>query len=358
MDDKSQFKTALALAHRALEFVAAYRTPPTPRAYELFYAVAAGTNADLNEAVAAVIAEKQAVSTADVDTLYQKHVARDASPEGLQDVAERLNSELASNLRILGSAAESTQSYGQSLDDAERQLESAADAPTTKSVIQALVDATKEMSRVNSELTANLNCSRSQVENLEECLKVAREEASKDGLTGLTSRARFDLLLNETILFAAQDGQPISLLMLDIDHFKDFNDKFGHPAGDATLRYVSSCIKSNVKGRDVAARYGGEEFAVILNNTALPDAVTIANQIRETVNDKELTRRSTGEVMGRVSVSIGVAQAHKDDSAESLLNRADMCLLAAKRGGRNKVMSEAETPVVAEPGGAPMAAAG
>ena len=104
--------------------------------------------------------------------------------------------------------------------------------------------------------------------------------------------------------------------MTDIDHFKNFNDSFGHLTGDQVLRLVAMSVKQNVKGQDTAARYGGEEFAIILPNTVLRSAITVADHIRRAVMTKELMKRSTGEHLGRVTISIGVATLHKSDTAQ------------------------------------------
>ena len=96
-------------------------------------------------------------------------------------------------------------------------------------------------------------------------------------------------------------------MMTDIDHFKKFNDTYGHLTGDQVLRLVAMSVKQNVKGQDIAARYGGEEFAVVLPNTVLRSAITVADHIRRAVMAKELMKRSTGEHLGRVTISVGVA---------------------------------------------------
>jgi diguanylate cyclase len=137
-------------------------------------------------------------------------------------------------------------------------------------------------------------------------------------------------------------------MLTDIDHFKAFNDNFGHLTGDQVLRLVAMAVKHNVKGKDTAARYGGEEFAVVLPNTALRAAVTVADHIRRAVMAKELMKRSTGEHLGRITISIGVAALRKGDSGQSLIERADTCLYAAKRHGRNRVMCETDPEVTAE----------
>jgi diguanylate cyclase len=141
---------------------------------------------------------------------------------------------------------------------------------------------------------------------------------------------------------AIDSDEPLTLLMCDIDHFKAFNDRWGHTTGDQVLRLVAQCLSENVKGRDTAARYGGEEFAVVLRNTELADAVNLANQIRLFVERKKLVKKSTGDILGNISISIGVAELADDDAPVSFVRRADNCLYAAKGAGRNCVVSDAK----------------
>ena len=137
-------------------------------------------------------------------------------------------------------------------------------------------------------------------------------------------------------------------MLTDIDHFKTFNDNFGHLTGDQVLRLVAMSVKHNVKGKDTTARYGGEEFAVILPNTNLRAAVTVAEHIRRAVMAKELMKRSTGEHLGRMTISIGVATLRKGDTGQSLIERTDTCLYAAKRHGRNRVICETDPEVATD----------
>jgi diguanylate cyclase len=166
-----------------------------------------------------------------------------------------------------------------------------------------------------------------------------RKESLTDPLTGVANGKAFDTAM-ETALLALAEGENVSLMMCDIDHFKKFNDSFGHQTGDQVLRLVANCLSDNVKGRDTAARYGGEEFAVLLRGTALADATHIAEQIRESVEGRKLVKKSTGDILGTITISIGVAQFVPGDTAETVIRRADACLYGAKQNGRNLVLSQ------------------
>jgi diguanylate cyclase len=211
-----------------------------------------------------------------------------------------------------------------------------------RSIIDRLVQGTKEMEQNNKNLEAHLSASREEIEQLQQNLEAVRTESMTDPLTTLSNRKFFDQSLAKVMAEARLKDEPLSLLMCDIDHFKSFNDSYGHLTGDHVLRLVAIAVKQNVKGQDIAARYGGEEFVVALPNTALQSAITVAEHVRRAVMSKELIKRSTGEKLGRVTISIGSAVLHPNDTAQTLIDRADKCLYAAKRNGRNRVMCETD----------------
>ena len=164
--------------------------------------------------------------------------------------------------------------------------------------------------------------------------------AALDGLTGIANRRRFD----ETLHFEWQRGQrdkaPLSLLFCDIDHFKSYNDKFGHLAGDLCLKKVAAVLTEHLKRpADLAARYGGEEFALILPETELAGALQIAEACRRQLEGMQIENPAASA--GIVTMSIGVATVvpSPKSTVEALINRADQALYTAKRGGRNSVLS-------------------
>ncbi|MDA7949423.1 MAG: GGDEF domain-containing protein [Hyphomicrobiaceae bacterium] len=348
MDQRLQYKTALGLAKRTLDYIARYGTPPTPHAYEVFYTVCAGLNPQLNEALGRVIAEHRHVTAQDAERLYQKYLSPQQLSEQVENIGAQMTSEMSALLAMIGNAAASANTYQASLQNAEEQLSHGRGQQSSGDLVSALVNATKTMSKTNAEVCANLETSRAQVEQLEDCLKLAREESSRDPLTGLVNRRQLELSLDETIIRSSTTGQPASLLIIDVDEFKAFNDTHGHVAGDSALRYVASCIKSNIKGKDTAGRFGGEEFAVILPDTTIEHAVSLAERTRHLVNARHLVKKATGESMGHISVSVGVAECTPKDTVESFLLRADKSMYAAKKAGRNRVESAAPEEPVAE----------
>jgi diguanylate cyclase len=134
-------------------------------------------------------------------------------------------------------------------------------------------------------------------------------------------------------------------LIFDLDNFKRVNDRFGHNIGDQVIKLMAVILKETLKGQDTAARYGGEEFAVILPKTSLANAVKLAERIRQSLAKKEMVNRKTGENLGSITVSVGVAAFDRREQPVDLVERADRALYAAKNSGRNKVVSEPELKV-------------
>lgn len=147
-----------------------------------------------------------------------------------------------------------------------------------------------------------------------------------DALTGLANRRLMETELERDIARAKRSGEPLSALMIDVDHFKRYNDTHGHSAGDRLLQVIAKTISEEIRATDLAARYGGEEFTVILPDTSLKNALGVADRIRSAVE------MGTG-----VSVSIGVASFQSDMDALKFLDKADEALYRAKQNGRNRV---------------------
>ena len=166
--------------------------------------------------------------------------------------------------------------------------------------------------------------------------------AACDGLTGLANRRSFDAALTTETRRASRNSAPLSLLMMDIDHFKSFNDTYGHQHGDECLRLVAEAIGGVARrAGDVVARYGGEEFAVILPNTGLDAATVLAERIRCAVEDLRIEHRSSGSA-AVITLSIGGATVDSSDiDAIALLSVADRSLYCSKRTGRNRTNVEA-----------------
>ena len=164
------------------------------------------------------------------------------------------------------------------------------------------------------------------------------QQAQRDGLTGIANRRRFDQTLSEAWTGTRDRGEPLALLLIDIDHFKAYNDGYGHLAGDQCLRDVAIALTDAIEMPDaLLARYGGEEFAIVLPNSNRDMAVALGERLRVAIEVRTLPHAYVGS--GRITLSVGVAIAdvRHDDAPASLIARADAALYVAKRQGRNRV---------------------
>jgi diguanylate cyclase (GGDEF)-like protein len=160
-----------------------------------------------------------------------------------------------------------------------------------------------------------------------------------DGLTLLYSKSHFSRQLDAHVDFAVRNAQPFSLILLDIDHFKQVNDNYGHASGDVVLSGIAETIRNSLRKYDSAYRIGGEELAVLLPRTDLGRAAAIAERLRTRIEKQKFVAKENVPI--RVTVSCGVAQYHAGDTSETLFSRTDQCLYSAKENGRNCIATEA-----------------
>lgn len=341
---------AEAFARDALAWMAQRSIPPTPQNFEIAYIYVGGENAELKRSVDGLVANGCKFDDSVMRILHQRYFRAPHNEDAMIELGQKIGAELDTVLQLVEAAGRDQSAYGKTLSKASGEL-GHSNLPTgaMKSLIDQVVSATRAMETRSKTLELQLQTSSREVTDLRERLESVRRESLTDALTGIPNRKAFDTELKNGIEHAIESGEPLTLFMCDIDKFKVFNDTWGHQTGDQVLRLVANCLSENVKGRDTAARYGGEEFAVILPQTALQDAVNLANQIRNKVESKKLVKKSTGDILGTITVSIGVTQYDPNESAEEFLSRADTCLYAAKRTGRNRVVCETDKAALAAP---------
>jgi diguanylate cyclase (GGDEF)-like protein/PAS domain S-box-containing protein len=172
----------------------------------------------------------------------------------------------------------------------------------------------------------------------EKLAQIALEQlATRDGLTGLANRRCFDDTLHAEWARALRQRQPLSLLMVDVDNFKAYNDAHGHLGGDECLKRIATAVAGEMRANDLVARYGGEEFAVILPNQSLKGAATVAERIRTRVEQLQVPNRLAAARHVTVSIGAATAIAAPDNSASELVAIADAALYRAKHMGRNRI---------------------
>ena len=334
-----EFKRALGYANSALDLLKRATIPPYPQFYELLYTYATGVNPTLNARINAIFREGD--PTVDLaERLYNEFLKAREAEERISNVSERMQQSITSVHVAIDTALDTASAYSGTLEGVNGELAGTSDPNSVRQLVASLLRETNHMQQANRKLEEQLKASREDFAQLQRDLDDVRREALLDPLTKLANRKLFDDGLSDALEESREAGRPLSLMLLDIDHFKRFNDTWGHQTGDQVLRLVAMTLKSNLKGKDIAARYGGEEFAAILPETDLEGAVILADNIRKAVQAKELLKRSTNEKLGRITASFGVATLREADTASSLIERTDRCLYAAKHAGRNRVVNE------------------
>jgi len=343
-----EHERTMAFAEIALGQIRSLRQTAVPRNYEIWYVYATGYNPPLNKIINETLARNGRLTEADLEQIYETYLSQIKTTDRIDKVGARVIGEIDDVMNLITEALAMSARYDDSLSGASRKLEVAQSRDQVKTVVESLMKSTREMRDTNKALDDRLTLSKSEISNLQQSLEAIRAESLTDPLTGLGNRKYFDRSIDAAVQSALASDEPLSLLMFDIDHFKSFNDSYGHLTGDQVLRLVGMSLRQTIKGQDITARYGGEEFAVVLPNTALRQALTVADHIRRAVMAKELKKKSTGEILGRVTISVGVSMLKPGDDTDSLIERADACLYAAKRNGRNRVVCEADPEYAAE----------
>lgn len=344
----SEEERSLAFADVALGQIRSLRQSAIPRNYEIWYVYATGYNAALNRVVNETLQRNGKITEADLDLIYETYLSRYRTTDRIDKVGARVIGEIDAVMQLIKDSLGLTQDFSDTLSGAKKNISAAEDRFQLRRVVENLLRATQEALENNMALEQRLICSKHEIGNLQESLEAIRAESLTDPLTGLSNRKYFDRALITTIETAQAENTALSLLMLDIDHFKSFNDNFGHLTGDQILRLVGLTLRQSIKGQDITARFGGEEFAVVLPNTSLRQALTVADHLRRAIMAKELKKKSTGEILGRITISVGVAVLQPGDDAEDLIGRSDACLYAAKRNGRNRVICEIDPEYISQ----------
>lgn len=339
-------EATFAFAEVALNQLKALKQPATPRNYEVWYHYASGHHPAVNQLINEMMETSGALSQSDVDVIYEKYFAPTRQADRVDTVTSKFMEQVDAVMNMIDMASGAATRHSENLAHMTDKLGAAAgDRESLRAIVESLAKTAKNMEESNRALETNLRNSRQEISRLQSNLEAVRHESLTDPLTTLANRKCFDSAFPAAIDEALGKGEHLSLLLADIDHFKTFNDTYGHLIGDQVLRLVALALKDNVKGRDLAARYGGEEFALLLPDTSLRQATTVAEHVRRAVMGRELLKRSTGENLGRITMSIGVATFHPGDTMAGLIERADNCLYAAKRNGRNRVICEVDPEV-------------
>ena len=335
---------ATTVADRAIRSMSQQSVPVTPGNFSVWFDYAMGTSPALRKTIDILIGNKRKFDASINRELYATFV-KQQSDENTDDFPEQLQSLISSAREFLATAISDNRTQIEALGRVTSEVTSdvASQAQTSsdpRSIIEKLVD---ELGKANARATAletNFVATTEELDRIRDSLKAAEERSNTDPLTGLANRRSMDAFFRSAQIAAMEGDEPLSILMIDIDYFKKFNDTYGHQVGDQVLRLVAKVLQENLRECDFAARYGGEELIAVLRGADLAACTEIAERIRLRISEARLTRRTTGQAISSITVSIGVAQFRLAESAEAMIDRCDRGLYEAKRLGRNRTVTE------------------
>jgi diguanylate cyclase len=338
--DEVDFEYAASVAEKAMHSMARQRVPPTPNNFHVWFKYSLGTLPDLKRAIDILIGNKRKFDAATNRGLFATYVGSRGADELVAiDVSQQLHSVMSSAKQFLTTAIADNHTQMRAISDVADRSEAGVDP---KLLVESLMNELTKAATRATKLQMSFVEKTRELDAIRDSLNKSEERARTDILTGLPNRRALEEFFRTAQIAAMERGEPLSALLIDIDHFKTFNDNFGHGVGDQVLRLMAKVLREQIREGDLPARYGGEELIAVLPSAELKTCEAVAERIRRSISECRITRRSTGEILPSITVSIGVGQFQPGESMSDLIERCDRALYLAKRTGRNQVVTENE----------------
>jgi diguanylate cyclase len=332
--------TAATMAKKTLMMMSKREIPLFLENYLVWFAYSIGVNPDLDADIKRIIQEGSHFSEEVNLDLFKRHFGTDTRLKKIEDTQKKIQVIMKDVLDGILHTQNFTSDYRDKLTGFTTQLNDAKNLDEVHKVVTDLMLVTVAVIHDSEQLKEHLVQTTIKSENLQKDLEKAQQEVLIDPLTQLLNRKAFDGKIRTYMKAFREEGVGFSVVIMDIDHFKQFNDLHGHLLGDQVLRFMGSLLSREIKGKDFVARYGGEEFIILLSGTPLEMAHVVADNIRKSLDGFQLKYIKTGQLLGKISVSAGVSAVREGDTEESLVSRADDAMYVAKQSGRNNVKSE------------------
>ena len=324
------------LLRLAIPVMSKHATGFDPCSYAIWYEYVAHTNQPLRKEMDRLTAEFERLSSEQTEALYRRHMVS-RGEEVVMQARGTLSSVLDRTQESMKTASTEAGQFDAKLSRINNKVIATDDKQGVSTLVRDLSGEVQRMRHSLETLSSQLEESRGDIDTLSNELRRARDNSYLDPLTGISNRRALDEALAEQCLLTLASGQPLCVVMIDIDHFKRVNDRAGHVVGDRVIRVIAQQLQASVKRQDIVARYGGEEFTMILPATPIAGALTLTERLRADIEKAGVVTGSAGNPVIKVTVSAGIAQQRLGESPESLLGRADKALYVSKQSGRNRV---------------------
>ncbi|MCV6589237.1 MAG: GGDEF domain-containing protein [Marinobacterium sp.] len=321
---------------QAIPLMVRHNIPPNPLNYALWYTYVSQEMPELNTQIDKALETYGTCPSVISEQMFREHIisdeleASDAFESSLLNMVDTLNQQ-ASN------TARHTEDYSEILHSSLEAFDETTQDTSLKEIINQLAASTQAVTETTRAFQQQLDAAQNEIENLRNELHKSRQEAHVDPLTGLYNRRIFDNELGQRVSADNTVTPRLCLIMVDVDHFKKFNDTYGHLMGDKVLQYVGKLLRDNCTHPLLPVRYGGEEFSVLAPGCSIGDAVDIAEQLRTKIQAIRIRQRRSGDVISSVTASFGISQLQPGQTASELIEAADNALYQAKENGRNRV---------------------
>lgn len=329
------FDSISVLAGKTIELLKDQRIRQIPQNFTIWFEYLNGCNPDMNNVVNNMIQTHGKFTDTIGKEIYSKFFTYEKESEAIRKTNKLVQKSITG---LKGDIDGATNGF----TDYEEKLSSFAitanhiGGKELQDTVSDILDATSRVSEEANVLKSSLDNASQKIADLQQKLEVVEKESLTDELTGISNRKSFNERIEQIELEARKNGKNFCLIMMDIDHFKSFNDNHGHQFGDEVLKFVAKTIENCTPKSALAARYGGEEFSVLLPSCTAKKALILAENMRQKISSKILFKRNSGEEVGNITMSFGIAEFNIKESVESCIERADAALYNAKRNGRNR----------------------
>ncbi|MEM9370396.1 MAG: diguanylate cyclase [Pseudomonadota bacterium] len=340
-NDGAANAVTISQAYQTLELLGEREIAPVPMAYEVFYNYLSGMDDMLTHQLDRLFETEGTIELERLTRIHEQFFIEPLKMSELHDdLFAGIEDEMSNFLGIVTEYLNSNEDFSGELNRSVSGIHSEFKPHKIRETIEKIVTENQKMRQETRLMSERLEQSRGEIRDIRNSLAEAQEKIMCDPLTGLGNRRKLDQMLTWEIDAARDSGTDLCLAIADIDHFKRINDTFGHPVGDAVLRFFGELILNNIKGRDIATRYGGEEFAIILPQTSTRDAAFLMDKVRDELEKANFTVNKSGEPLGKITVSFGVTAFRPGDHEDEMIERADSLLYRAKQNGRNRVVAD------------------